>query len=144
MSASGPVPPQIELARRVQLLMDTATVTRGKPYTAQEVITSVENQGVTLSRARWAYLVKGNGPLVSDARLLVALAKVFEVDVEYLVDLRNEKIPERVEAQMHLVRQLREARVASFAARSVGDMSPGLMKVIGDYLSNRREETDSL
>jgi hypothetical protein len=60
------------------------------------------------------------------------------------VDLRNEKIPERVEAQMHLVRQLREARVASFAARSVGDMSPGLVKVIGDYLSNRREETDSL
>lgn len=143
MSASGPVPPQTELARRVQLLMDTATVTRGKPYTAQEVITLAQRQGATLSRARWSYLVKGNGPLVSDARLLVALARVFEVDVEYLVDLQNKKVPERVEAQMHLVRQLREARVQAFAARSVGDISPGLMKAIGDYISARRGETDS-
>jgi transcriptional regulator with XRE-family HTH domain len=133
---SAPTPQRI-LAARLNLLMDAVTVQRGRPYTAAEVIALVAHHGVSLSRARWSYLLNGTRALTSDARLLVALAKVFEVEVEYLVDLQSTLVPELVESRIELIRRLREARVQSFAARSVGEISPGLVRHIADYIEKR-------
>jgi len=135
-------PPQVVLARRLELLMDATAVERGKPYTWSEVQQFVQGEGVKLSRARWSYMLNGTGGLVTDSRLLLALARLFKVDIDYLVDLESTAVPPRVEAQLHLIRSMREARVQAFAARSVGEMSPGLMNAISDYLQSHGEAAD--
>lgn len=133
---AGRAPQQVRAAR-LNLLMDAVAVERGRPYTAAEVIERVGALGVSLSRARWAYLLNGTGPRETDSRLLVALAKVFDVDVNYLVDLENTTTPEIVESRLDLIRRLRESELQSIAARSVGDISPGLVKLITEYIEKR-------
>ena len=127
--------PQAELARRLNLLLDVAVAERGKPVTFREVQEQLASRGVKLSRARWFYMKDGTGRLVSDPELLTALCEIFKVDPSYLLPDNDAELPERIDSQLEFVRSLRAARVKSFAARTLGDVSPETLRRISEYLN---------
>jgi transcriptional regulator with XRE-family HTH domain len=127
--------PQAELARRLNLLLDVAVAERGKPVTFREVQEQLASRGVKLSRARWFYMKDGTGRLVSDPELLTALCEIFKVDPSYLLPESDGELPERIDSQLEFVKSLRAARVKSFAARTLGDVSPETLRRISEYLN---------
>jgi transcriptional regulator with XRE-family HTH domain len=127
--------PQAELARRLNLLLDVAVAERGKPVTFREVQEQLASRGVKLSRARWFYMKDGTGRLVSDPELLTALCEIFRVDPSYLLPDSDGGLPERIDSQLEFVKSLRAARVKSFAARTLGDVSPETLRRISEYLN---------
>jgi hypothetical protein len=126
--------PQAQLARRLNLLLDVVVAERGKPVTFREVQAELEAKGIKLSRARWFYMKEGTGRLVSDPVLLAGLCNIFNVDPTYLNGDEAE-LPERIDSQLEFVKSLRAARVKSFAARTLGDVSPETLRVISEYLN---------
>ncbi|MET3718963.1 hypothetical protein [Arthrobacter sp. UYEF21] len=126
--------PQAQLARRLNLLLDVVVAERGKPVTFREVQAELEAKGIKLSRARWFYMKEGTGRLVSDPVLLAGLCNIFNVDPSYLTGADAE-LPERIDSQLEFVKSLRAARVKSFAARTLGDVSPETLKAISEYLN---------
>lgn len=115
--------PQQELARRLNLVLDLAVVDDGRPRTYREISAGLQADGIQLSRARWAYMLSGRGPLVTDAALLAALARVLEIEPDYLTGASDE-LPERVGALLDTLRNVRVRRVHEFAARSLIDVAP--------------------
>ncbi|MDP9694495.1 UNVERIFIED_ORG: hypothetical protein J2X79_002054 [Arthrobacter globiformis] len=126
--------PQAQLARRLNLLLDAAVAERGKPVTFREVQAELAVRGIKLSRARWFYMKEGTGRLVSDPVLLSGLCSIFKVNPSYLIDDDTE-LPERIDSQLEFVKSLRAARVKSFAARTLGDVSPETLRAISEYLN---------
>lgn len=141
MAADGPnlgadsPSPQAELARRLNLLLDVAVAERGKPVTFREIQEQLASRGVNLSRARWFYMKDGTGRLVSDPELLTALCEIFKVDASYLLPGSDADLPERIDSQLEFIKSLRAARVKSFAARTLGDVSPETLRLISEYLN---------
>ena len=127
--------PQAELARRLNLLLDIAVAERGKPVTFREVQEQLASKGVKLSRARWFYMKDGTGRLVSEPELLTAICEMFNVDPSYLLPGSDAALPERIDSQLEFVKSLRAARVKSFAARTLGDVSPETLRLISEYLN---------
>lgn len=127
--------PQAELARRLNLLLDVAVAERGQPITFREVQEKLADRGIKLSRARWFYMKDGTGRLVSDAALLRALCEIFNVDPAYLLDVDSGDLPQRIDSQLEFVKSLRAARVKTFAARTLGDVSPETLRAITEYLN---------
>lgn len=125
---------QAQLARRLNLLLDVVVAERGKPVTFREVQAELEARGIKLSRARWFYMKEGTGRLVSDPELLAGLCNMFNVDPSYLVGDAAE-LPKRIDSQLEFVKSLRAARVKSFAARTLGDVSPETLRAISEYLN---------
>jgi hypothetical protein len=135
--------PQAELARRLNLLLDVVVAERGQPVTFREVQQKLAEKGIKLSRARWFYMKDGTGRLVSDPALLGALCDVFNVDPDYLMGSDASDLPERIDSQLEFVKSLRAARVKTFAARTLGDVSPETLRAITEYLNkdiSRRPE----
>ena len=126
--------PQAQLARRLNLLLDVVVAERGKPVTFREVQAELEARGIKLSRARWFYMKEGTGRLVSDPVLLAELCNIFNVDPSYLTG-DNADLPERIDSQLEFVKSLRAARVKTFAARTLGDVSPETLRAISEYLN---------
>jgi hypothetical protein len=126
--------PQAQLARRLNLLLDVVVAERGKPVTFREVQGELAGRGIKLSRARWFYMKEGTGRLVSDPVLLAGLCGIFKVDPSYLVG-DDGALPERIDSQLEFVKSLRAARVKSFAARTLGDVSPETLQAISEYLN---------
>jgi hypothetical protein len=126
--------PQAQLARRLNLLLDVVVAERGKPVTFREVQTELEARGIKLSRARWFYMKEGTGRLVSDPALLAELCNIFNVDPSYLIG-DSADLPERIDSQLEFVKSLRAARVKTFAARTLGDVSPETLRAISGYLN---------
>lgn len=126
--------PQTQLARRLNLLLDVVVAERGKPVTFREVQAELASRGIKLSRARWFYMKEGTGRLVSDPVLLSGLCQVFGVDPEYLASV-DADLPERIDSQLEFVKSLRAARVKSFAARTLGDVSPETLHAISEFLN---------
>jgi len=127
------VSPQVELARKINLLLDVVVAEGNTPYTYKQIATGLKDRGVALSRARWAYMITGDGPLVTDAALLTAIAEFFRIPPEYLLGSDGD-VPERVDAQLAFVKSLRVKRVVSFAARMLGDVSPETLRSITELL----------
>ena len=127
--------PQAELARRLNLLLDVVVAERGQPVTFREVQEKLEDKGIKLSRARWFYMKDGTGRLVSDPALLGALCEIFNVDPAYLLGSGDPNLPERIDSQLEFVKSLRAARVKTFAARTLGDVSPETLRAITEYLN---------
>ena len=127
--------PQAELARRLNLLLDVVVAERGQPVTFREVQEKLEDKGIKLSRARWFYMKDGTGRLVSDPALLGALCEIFNVDPAYLLGSDDSRLPERIDSQLEFVKSLRAARVKTFAARTLGDVSPETLRAITEYLN---------
>lgn len=135
--------PQAELARRLNLLLDVVVAERGQSVTFREVQQKLAEKGIKLSRARWFYMKDGTGRLVSNPALLGALCDIFNVDPDYLMGSDASDLPERIDSQLEFVKSLRAARVKTFAARTLGDVSPETLRAITEYLNkdiSRRPE----
>lgn len=136
------VSPQVELARKLNLLLDVVVAEGNTPYTYKQIEHGLKNKGVALSRARWAYMITGEGPLVTDAALLTGIGEFFRIPPEYLLHSDGE-LPDRVDAQLTFVKSLRVRRVVSFAARMLGDVSPETLRSITELLEAEPPDLDA-
>ncbi|PPI71643.1 hypothetical protein C5E12_07300 [Rathayibacter rathayi] len=132
-----------ELSRKLHLLMDAVEVNTGKPLRWSEIQAELAHQGVQVSRARWSYMLHGTGGTVSDRTVLTALANVFGVPPEYLWDHSSTGLPERVEAQIELVRAMRKARILEFAARYADTATTEDIRELTTAISRLRAEDES-
>ena len=124
------------LARRLNLLLDVAAEERGTPLTFLELKKELADRGVGLSRARWSYMKDGTGRLVSDPPLLTAISDVFGVDPAYLLGDQGTELPDLIDSKLEFLKALRAAKVKSFAARALGEVSPETLRAITEYLNN--------
>jgi hypothetical protein len=138
--------PQVKLARKLNLLLDLFEAQGSEPLTYPQVSQHMAQRGTPLSRSRWAYMRSGESSLATDAALLRNLAEFFGVDSDYLLDESND-VPDLVDAQLQLLRTMREARVRNFAARQLQGISPEtlvqLRKVIDDRLGGGGDDSHS-
>jgi len=134
-SAADSSAAQRELARKLNLLLDVVVAEGNTAHTYKDVATALADKGLSLSRARWAYMISGSGPLVTDPPLLTGIAEFFRIPAEYLLG-SDDDIPERVDSQLAFVRQLRANRVVDFAARTLSDVSPETLRAITALLQD--------
>lgn len=128
------------LANRLRTLMDVAEAEAGREVTFAEIREYVTGRGLTLSRARWSYILNGHRH-TEDVELLDALSDFFRVPHGYL---RGEAgTPDAVTAQLDLVRALRAAKVRTFAARTLGDLSPETLGAITRFLDREADRATS-
>lgn len=120
------------LANRLRTLLDVAAAGRdGEDVTFTEISDYLTRRGISLSRGRWQYML-GAERVVDDAVLLRALSDYFAVEPEYL--LGEDIMPRKVEAELDLLRAMRAARVRTYAARTLGDLSPDTLNAITQLL----------
>ena len=129
----------LALSQRLRLLVDLYHVEHGVELKYGEVAAALESQGISLSRARWSYMLNGHRT-VDDPDLLAALADFFGVSADFL--LRNGPVPDRLEAQLNLIRAMRLSKVRSFAARTLGDVSPRTLNAITQFLDDVASRND--
>lgn len=136
--------PQARLARKINLLLDLYETRGTGPLSYREVSEAMAEHGTPLSRSRWAYMRSGDSSLAMDQDLLQNLAAFFGVDRRYLLDDSTE-LPELVDAQLKLLKSMREARVRNFAARQLQDLSPETLSRLRDVIDKhvRSEDEDS-
>lgn len=127
---------QFILARRLNLLLDVVIAERGTPLTFLELQQKLADRGVKLSRARWSYMKDGTDRLVSDPELLTAISEVFGVDPAYLLGEEGSGLPEQIDSRLEFLKALRAAKVKSFAARLLGEVSPETLRAITEFLNN--------
>jgi len=121
------------LAVKINLLLDTRTNELGQPYDYPAIEDAANEGGHALTRTRWTLLKNGKVQVVPD-ECLVAIAKVFDVDPEYL---RHEdaKLPADLEAMLPQVRIKRLSEVRDFAVKALdGPVDPDGLKVITKML----------
>jgi hypothetical protein len=121
------------LAKRLRLLLDVAVAETGSEPTFAQIATFLEERGTNLSRSRWTYMVNGHR-YVQDLPLFDGLAAFFDVDPAFLAGAADADIPAKVSAQLDLVRAMRAAKVKTYAARTLGDISPGALQAISRFL----------
>lgn len=120
------------LARKINLLLDVIVSDTGKPFDYPAIRDGAQKAGYYLSRTRWSLLKAGKEQVVPDEALR-AIATVFDVDPEYLLQ-EGGKLPERVEAELELIRSMRRAEVKNFAARALGPVDPEALRAISKIL----------
>ncbi|SDH42193.1 hypothetical protein [Microbacterium sp. 77mftsu3.1] len=119
-----------QLANRLRLLMDLAEAGEKTEVTYADIAEYLTSRGISMSRARWSYLINGHR-LVEDVELLNALSDFFEVPHGYI---HGEEEPEQVTSSLNLVRAMRAAKVKRYAARTLGDLSPVALRAITQIL----------
>jgi hypothetical protein len=129
-----------DLAKRLRLLLDVAEAETGDEPTYSQIAAFLEERGTNLSRSRWTYMVNGHR-YVRDRSLFEGLASFFDVDPEFLAGDAGASIPAKVSAQLDLVRAMRAARVKSYAARTLGDISPNALQAISRFLDEEIART---
>ncbi|GAT74075.1 hypothetical protein MHM582_2576 [Microbacterium sp. HM58-2] len=129
-----------DLAKRLRLLLDVAIAESGSEPTYAQIASYLEQRGTNLSRSRWTYMVNGHR-YVKDPAVFEGLAAFFDVDAAFLAGNEGAPIPERVSAQLDLVRSMRAARVKSYAARTLGDISPNALRAISRFLDEEMTHT---
>jgi hypothetical protein len=135
-SASISETPQARLARKLNLLLDLYEAGGAESLTYPEISKHMSQRGTPLSRSRWAYMRSGDSSLATEASLLRNLAEFFGVDRDYLLDDAGE-MPRLVEAQLELLRSLRESRVRNFAARQLHGISPETLEKLRKVIDDR-------
>ena len=123
------------LASKLNLLLDAVAAERGQPLTYREIAAALDSRGVGLSRARWSYMLSGSGYLVTDEALLRGLAAYFEVNADYLLGGVDVAEPDRIGAVNELIAAMRAAKVLTFAARTMGEVSPPTLRAITEVLN---------
>lgn len=121
----------LDTPQRLRLLIDLYAVEHGAEPTYSEISAHLEAHGISLSRSRWSYMLNGHRE-VTDRDLLASLAVFFGVQPDFL--LSDGPLPERVVSQLELIRAMRISRVRSFAARTLGDVSPRTLDAITRFL----------
>ncbi|SDS83448.1 hypothetical protein [Microterricola viridarii] len=129
-----------DLAKRLRLLLDVAIAETGAEPTFSQIAAFLEERGSNLSRSRWTYMVNGHR-YVQDEALFDGLAEFFNVDPAFLMGAEGAETPARVSAQLDLVRSMRAARVKSYAARTLGDISPNALQAISKFLDEEIAQT---
>ena len=122
-----------DLAKRLRLLMDVAVAESGTEPTYSQIADYLQERGTNLSRSRWTYMVNGHR-YVHDPAVFEGLAEFFDVDAAFLLGEDGAATPEKVSAQLDLVRSMRAAKVKSYAARTLGDISPKALHAITKFL----------
>lgn len=120
------------LARKINLLLDVIMTDSGRPFDYPAIRDGARKAGYYLSRTRWSLLKSGKEQVVPDDALR-AIAAVFDVDPDYLLQ-EDGNLPERVEAELELLRSMRRAEVRNFAARALGPVDPEALKAIAKIL----------
>ena len=120
------------LARKINLLLDTIMTESGQPYGYAAIRDGAQRAGYYISRTRWSLLKHGREQVIPEEALR-ALAAVFDIDPEYLVQ-DTSKHPKQVEEELALVRRLRRAEVRGFAARALADVDPETLRAIAKIL----------
>lgn len=123
----------VDLAKRLRLLMDVAEAESGTEPTYSQIADFLKQRGVNLSRSRWTYMINGHR-YVQDPAVFEGLAAYFDVDADFLMGQDGAQTPEKVSAQLDLVRSMRAAKVKSYAARTLGDISPKALEAITKFL----------
>lgn len=121
------------LAKRLRTLLDVVEARTGNEVTYGEIAEYLNGRDITLSRARWSYMINGHR-LVDDVKLLDAMSDFFDVTHGYLRGQTD--IPDKVAAELDLVRAMRAAKVRSYATRTLGDLSPETLNAITRFLDN--------
>jgi len=127
------------LAKRLRLLMDVVEAESGTEPTYAQIAGFLKDRGISLSRSRWMYMVNGHR-YVQDPAVFDGLATFFEVDSDFLAG-DDTATPEKVSAQLDLVRSMRAAKVKSYAARTLGDISPEALHAITKFLDEEMTPT---
>ena len=144
--AGIPEQPQAKLTRKLNLLLDLFEAQGSEPLTYPQISKHMADRGTPLSRSRWAYMRAGDSSMATDPKLLQNLAEFFGVDPTYLLDDDGE-VPDLVDAQLQLLRTLRENRVRNFAARQLQGISPEtllrLRKAIDERLKSPEDDADA-
>ena len=122
-----------DLAKRLRLLLDVVIAESGSEPTYSQIAAYLDQRGTNLSRSRWTYMVNGHR-YVQDSAVFEGLAAFFDVDAAFLVGEDGAAIPAKVSAQLDLVRSMRAAKVKSYAARTLGDISPKALHAISRFL----------
>lgn len=122
-----------DLAKRLRLLLDVVIAESGSEPTYSQIAAYLDQRGTNLSRSRWTYMVNGHR-YVQDSAVFEGLAAFFDVDAAFLVGKDGAAIPAKVSAQLDLVRSMRAAKVKSYAARTLGDISPKALQAISRFL----------
>jgi transcriptional regulator with XRE-family HTH domain len=121
------------LEKRLRLLLDVKAAENGSEPSYSEIAAFLKERGTNLSRSRWTYMVNGHRK-VDDAEVFAGLAEFFDVDVDFLTGDSDVSTPEKVNAQLDLVRAMRAAKVRSYATRTLGDLSPETLEAITTFL----------
>lgn len=129
-----------DLAKRLRLLLDVAIAETGSEPTFTQIAGFLEERGLNLSRSRWTYMVNGHR-YVQDRALFDGLATFFDIDPAFLAGDAGAETPAKVSAQLDLVRAMRAARVKSYAARTLGDISPNALRAISRFLDEEISQT---
>ena len=129
-----------DLAKRLRLLLDVSVAETGSEPTFTQIAAFLQDRGMNLSRSRWTYMVNGHR-YVQDRPLFEGLAEFFDVDPEFLAGESGAETPAKVSAQLDLVRSMRAARVKSYAARTLGDISPKALQAISRFLDEEISQT---
>ena len=95
-----------DLAKRLRLLMDVAVAESGSEPTYSQIADYLKRRGISLSRSRWTYMVNGHR-YVQDPAIFEGLASFFDVDAAFLSGESGAATPEKVSAQLDLVRSMR-------------------------------------
>lgn len=127
------------LAKRLRLLLDVKTAETGTEPSHSVIAAFLKERGVNLSRSRWTYMVNGHRK-VDDPLVFEGLAEFFDVDVAFLTGDSDVSAPDKVNAQLDLVRAMRAARVKSYATRTLGDLSPKTLEAITRFLDEEITE----
>ena len=129
-----------DLAKRLRLLMDVAEAESGSEPTYSQIAEFLVQRGTNLSRSRWTYMINGRR-YVQDPEIFEGLAAFFDVDADFLMGRDGVPTPEKVSAQLDLVRSMRAAKVKSYAARTLGDISPRALQAITQFLDEEMTPT---
>lgn len=121
------------LEKRLRLLMDVKHAEDGEEPSYSQIAAFLKERGINLSRSRWTYMINGHRE-VNQPKLFEGLAEYFDVDVDFLTGASDVSSSEKVNAQLNLVRSMRAAKVKSYAARTLGDLSPEALQAISEFL----------
>lgn len=121
------------LEKRLRLLLDVKAAETGAEPSFSEIAAFLRERGTNLSRSRWTYMINGHRK-VDDAEVFAGLAEFFDVDVDFITGDSDASTPEKVKAQIDLVRSMRAAKVKSYATRTLGDLSPETLRAITQFL----------
>lgn len=138
MPPSEPLSREV-LARRLSLLLDVVPLASGERATFEDLHQFLTQRGVSLSRARWTYMVSGTGRRVTDYGLLTAIAEFFEIAPAFLLEEQGE-LPARINAQLEFVQMARRKQVRLYATRMLGDVSPELLQ---ELMASLQDEDDA-
>lgn len=127
------------LEKRLRLLLDVKAAETGAEPSFSEIAAFLRGRGTNLSRSRWTYMINGHRK-VDDSEVFAGLAEFFDVDIGFITGDRDASTPEKVNAQIDLVRSMRAAKVKSYATRTLGDLSPEALQAITQFLDQEMSQ----